>query len=90
MIGFIDDHRGAYGVEPICRVLPIAPHRGGLVHSSDRGSQYVPIKYTERLANAGIEPSIGSVGDSYDNVGRDDPRPLQGRGHSSTCAVAIV
>lgn len=42
-------------------------HRGGLVHHSDRGSQYVPIKYTERLAEAGIEPSVGSVGDSYDN-----------------------
>jgi transposase InsO family protein len=43
-------------------------HRGGLVHHSDRGSQYVSIKYTERLAEAGIEPSVGSVGDSYDNA----------------------
>ena len=43
-------------------------HRGGLVHHSDRGSQYVSIKYTERLAKAGIEPSVGSVGDSYDNA----------------------
>jgi transposase InsO family protein len=42
--------------------------RGGLVHHSDRGSQYVSIKYTERLAQAGIEPSVGSVGDSYDNA----------------------
>jgi putative transposase len=41
-------------------------HRGGLVHHSDRGSQYVSIRYTERLAEAGIEPSVGSVGDSYD------------------------
>ena len=41
-------------------------HRGGLVHHSDRGSQYVAIKYTERLAEAGIEPSVGSIGDSYD------------------------
>ena len=40
----------------------------GLVHHSDRGSQYVSIKYTERLAEAGIEPSVGSVGDSYDNA----------------------
>ncbi len=40
----------------------------GLVHHSDRGSQYVSIKYTERLADAGIEPSVGSVGDSYDNA----------------------
>ena len=42
--------------------------RAGLVHHSDRGSQYVSIKYTERLAEAGIEPSVGSVGDSYDNA----------------------
>jgi putative transposase len=42
--------------------------RGGLVHHSDRGSQYVSIRYTERLADAGIEPSVGSVGDSYDNA----------------------
>ena len=176
MIAFIDDHRGAHGVEPICKVLPIAPstyhahvakrrdpaklsararqdatlkievrrvfdenfrvygvrkvwrqlkregfdvarctvsrlmrdmglqgiirgksvkttvsdkaapcpfvldaleqalhdrrpvHRGGLVHHSDRGSQYVSIKYTECLAEAGVEPSVGSVGDSYDNA----------------------
>ena len=40
----------------------------GLIHHSDRGSQYVSIKYTERLAAAGIEPSVGSVGDSYDNA----------------------
>jgi transposase InsO family protein len=43
-------------------------YRGGLVHHSDRGSQYVSIKYTKRLAEAGIEPSVGSVGDSYDNA----------------------
>ena len=43
-------------------------HKSGLVHHSDRGSQYVSIKYTERLAEAGIEPSVGSVGDSYDNA----------------------
>ena len=40
----------------------------GLVCHSDRGSQYVSIRYTERLAEAGIEPSVGSVGDSYDNA----------------------
>jgi transposase InsO family protein len=45
------------------------PVRGsGLIHHSDRGVQYVSIKYTERLAAAGIEPSVGSVGDSYDNA----------------------
>jgi putative transposase len=43
-------------------------HKTGLVHHSDRGSQYVSIRYTERLAEAGIEPSVGSVGDSYDNA----------------------
>jgi transposase InsO family protein len=41
---------------------------GGLVHHSDRGGQYVGIRYTERLVEAGIEPSVGSVGDSYDNA----------------------
>jgi transposase InsO family protein len=44
------------------------PQGGGLVHHSDRGVQYVSIRYTERLADAGIEPSVGSVGDSYDNA----------------------
>ena len=43
-------------------------HRGGLIHHSDRGSQYLSIKYTERLAEAGIEPSVGNIGDSYDNA----------------------
>ena len=43
-------------------------HGGGLVHHSDRGVQYVSIKYTERLTAAGIEPSVGSVGDSDDNA----------------------
>lgn len=43
-------------------------HHGGLVHHSDRGSQYVSIRCSERLAEAGIEPSVGSVGDSYDNA----------------------
>lgn len=41
--------------------------KSGLVHHSDRGSQYLSIRYTERLGLAGIEPSVGSVGDSYDN-----------------------
>ena len=45
------------------------PAKGmGLVHHSDRGSQYLSIKYSERLGEAGIEPSVGSVGDSYDNA----------------------
>jgi len=42
-----------------------------LVHHSDKGSQYVSIRYTERLAEAGIDPSVGSTGDSYDNAVTD-------------------
>lgn len=45
------------------------PAKGmGMVHHSDCGSQYLSIRYSERLAEAGIEPSVGSVGDSYDNA----------------------
>ena len=44
------------------------PERNALVHHSDRGSQYGLIKYSERLAEAGIEPFVGSKGDSYDNA----------------------
>jgi transposase InsO family protein len=42
--------------------------QNGLVHHSDRGVQYLSIRYTERLAEAGIEPSVGSKGDAYDNA----------------------
>ena len=41
---------------------------GDLIHHNDRGSQYLAMRYTERLADAGIEPSVGSRGDSYDNA----------------------
>ena len=44
------------------------PAQDQLVHHSDRGSQYLSITYTERLAEAKIAPSVGSVGDSYDNA----------------------
>ena len=44
------------------------PEREALIHHSDRGSQYVSIRYTERLTEAGIEPSVGTTGDSYDNA----------------------
>jgi transposase InsO family protein len=44
------------------------PDTQQLVHHSDRGVQYLSIRYTERLAEVGIEPSVGSVGDSYDNA----------------------
>ena len=40
----------------------------GLIHHSDRGSQYLSIRYTARLTDAGIDTSVGSVGDSYDNA----------------------
>ena len=43
-------------------------HSHDLIHHSDRGSQYLSIRYTDRLADAGIEASVGSVGDSYDNA----------------------
>ena len=64
-------------------------HRGGLVHHSDRGSQYVGIRYTERLAEAGIEPSVGSVGDSYDNALAETINGLyKSRGHPSARTLA--
>lgn len=44
------------------------PVRQALIDRSDHGSQYVSIRHTERLAEAGIEPSVGSVGDCYDNA----------------------
>ncbi len=45
------------------------PERNGtLTHHSDRGAQYVSIRYSERLAEAGIEPLLGSAGDAYDNA----------------------
>ena len=52
--------------QALCERRPL--RGGGLVHHSDRGVQYVSIKYTERLQDAGVEPSVGSVGDSYDNA----------------------
>jgi transposase InsO family protein len=43
-------------------------HKIGLSNHSDRGGQYLFIRYTERLADAGIDPSVGSVGNSYDTA----------------------
>lgn len=40
----------------------------GLIHHSDRGSQYLSIRYTERLSDEGVAPSVGSKGDAYDNA----------------------
>lgn len=50
------------------QALYARPDTDRLVHHSDRGMQYVSIRYAERLAEAGIAPSVGSVGDSYDNA----------------------
>ena len=43
-------------------------HQGRLVHHSDRGSQYVSLRYSQALMEAGLRPSVGSVGDCYDNA----------------------
>jgi len=56
------------GTPPSEVVSPDTGVSGRLVHHSDRGVQYLSIRYTERLAEAGIEPSVGSRGDSYDNA----------------------
>ena len=60
--GFVLDalEQAIHDRKPVCG--------GGIVHHSDRGGQYVSITYTERLAEAGLVPSVGSVGDSYDNA----------------------
>ncbi len=50
------------------QALHARPLSGDLVHHSDHGSQYVSIRYTERLAEVGIERSVGTVGDAYDNA----------------------
>jgi transposase InsO family protein len=50
------------------QALHARPDRDGLVHHSDHGVQYLALRYTERLAAAGIAPSVGTVGDSYDNA----------------------
>ena len=52
--------------QAICQRMPA--NDNSLIHHSDRGSQYLSISYSERLAEAGIDPSVGSVGDSYDNA----------------------
>lgn len=50
-----------------CCLLASAERDNALIHHRDRGSQYVSIRYIERLAEAGVEPSVGNKGDSYDN-----------------------
>ncbi|MCK4547890.1 MAG: IS3 family transposase, partial [Candidatus Eisenbacteria sp.] len=60
--------RSDLALDALEQALYARPDTDRLVHHSDRGVQYVSIRYTERLAEAGIEPSVGSVGDSYDNA----------------------
>ncbi len=50
------------------QALHARPDTAGLIHHSDRGVQYLMIRYTQRLREAGVEASVGSVGDSYDNA----------------------
>jgi transposase InsO family protein len=60
--------RSDLALDALEQALHARPIDEELIHHSDRGVQYVSIRYTERLAEAGIEPSVGSVGDSYDNA----------------------
>ena len=60
--------RSDLALDALEQALHARPDIESLVHHSDRGVQYLSIRYTERLGQAGIEPSVGSVGDSYDNA----------------------
>jgi transposase InsO family protein len=60
--------RSDLALDALEQALHARPHDERLVHHSDRGTQYLSIRYTERLAAAGLERSVGSVGDSYDNA----------------------
>jgi putative transposase len=60
--------RSDLALDALEQALHARPHTDALVHHSDRGVQYLSIRYTERLAAAGIERSVGSVGDAYDNA----------------------
>jgi len=60
--------RSDLALDALEQALHARPKRSGLVHHSDRGVQYLSIRYTDRLAEKGIAPSVGSVGDSYDNA----------------------
>ena len=60
--------RSDLALDALEQALHARPKAGALIHHSDRGVQYLSIRYTERLGAAGIEPSVGSVGDSYDNA----------------------
>lgn len=60
--------RTDFVLDALERALCARRPRGDLVHHSDRDMQYISIQYTERLAVAGIQASVGIVDDSYDNV----------------------
>jgi transposase InsO family protein len=60
--------RSDLALDALEQALHFRPRTADLVHHSDRGVQYLSIRYTERLAEAGIERSVGSIGDSYDNA----------------------
>ncbi len=60
--------RSDLALDALEQALHARPDIDNLVHHSDRGVQYLSIRYTERLAEAGLEPSVGTVGDSYDNA----------------------
>jgi transposase InsO family protein len=60
--------RSDLALDALEQALHARPDLENLIHHSDRGVQYLSIRYTERLDEAGIAPSVGSVGDSYDNA----------------------
>ncbi len=60
--------RSDLALDALEQALDARPDLGGLVHHSDRGVQYLSIRYTDRLVEMGVEPSVGSVGESYDNA----------------------
>jgi len=60
--------RSDLALDALEQALYARPNTEHLVHHSDRGVQYLSMRYTERLVEVGIEPSVGSVGDSYDNA----------------------
>jgi len=75
--------RGDLALDALEQALYARPDTRELVHHSDRGAQYLAIRYTERLREAGIEPSVGSVGDSYLPDGRQ--ATTRSRRRSSGC-----
>ena len=64
----LDDHGFCSRCPEPGHLSALSNQGGGLIHHSDRGSQYLSIRYTGRLVEAGIDTSVGSVGDSYDNA----------------------